>query len=120
MAAQWPAWAKVQAGGNRRGRDNDVDRTPLEDGLQRQAKRYRGALRTLDIVVLLADDDELERFEEWAEAFAHTWFAWSSPVTGAVSQAKVRGGFGAIETISAVANGRRRWEARLTLEGKAL
>ncbi len=100
--------------------DNDVERTDLEDGMPRQVRRYTSALRTLDLVVLLDDDDQLARWETWAEACAHLWFSWSSPLTGALSQARVRGGAGGIETTAIVSRGLRRWEARLTIEGLAL
>ena len=117
----WPAYAAVEADGYGVHDDSNVDRTPFDDGLIRQERRYASALIALSITALLASDADYARFRAWAGGCAHRWFAWTAPETGAVHQVRVRGGAGGIEYTARVGgDGRRTWEAALTLEGVGL
>ena len=57
----WPSYAAVEADGYGVTDDNDVDRTPFDDGLIRQERRYASALTALSITALLASDGGLSR-----------------------------------------------------------
>ena len=117
----WPEYVAVEADGYGVRDDSNVDRTPFDDGLVRQERRYASALTALSITALLASDADYARFRAWAGGCAHRWFAWTAPETGAVHQVRVRGGSGGIEYAARVGDdGRRRWEAALTLEGVGL
>ena len=117
----WPVYVAIEADGYAVADDTDVERTPFEDGLVRQERRYASALTALDVRVLIAGDDDYGRFRAWARDCAHRWFAWTAPETGAQHQVRVRGGAGGIEYTARVGgDGRRAWEATLTLEGVGL
>ena len=117
----WPSYAAVEADGYAVRDDNDVERTPFDDGLVRQERRYASALTALSITVLLASDAEYRRFRAWAGDCAHRWFAWTAPESGQVHRVRVRGGAGGIDYWARIGpDGRRSWEANLTLEGVGL
>ena len=117
----WPDYVAVEADGYGVQDDNDVARTPFDDGFVRQERRYASALAGVDATVLIASDADAVRFRAWARDCAHRWFAWTAPETGAVHQARVRGGAGGIEYTARVGDdGLRSWEATLTLEGVGL
>ena len=117
----WPAYAAVEADGYTVADDNDVDRTPFDDGLIRQERRYASALSALSITVLIANDGDYRRFRAWAGGCAHRWFAWTAPESGSVHQVRVRGGAGGIEYTARIGgDGRRTWEAALVIEGVGL
>ena len=117
----WPDYVVVEADGYGVGADNNVDRTPFEDGLMRQERRYASAMTTLSITALLATDEDYRRFRAWAASCAHRWFAWTAPENGNQHQVRVRGGAGGIEYTARIGpDGRRTWEATLTLEGVGL
>ena len=114
----WPSYASVEADGYTVADDNDVFRSPFDDGLIRQERRYASALTALSITVLIANDGDYRRFRAWAADYAHRWFAWTAPESGGVHQARVRGGAGGIEYTARVGgDGRRTWEAALVIEG---
>ena len=105
--ARWP-----DAGLAGLGQDTDVERTPFDDGMVRQEKRYTAAL--------LESDADLVRFRTWARQHAHTWFAWQDPEDGTVRNARVRGGAGGIAYTARVTGDQRRmWELSYELEGMA-
>ena len=58
----WPEYVAVEADGYGVVDDNDVDRTPFDDGLVRQERRYASALTALSITALLASDADYARF----------------------------------------------------------
>ena len=110
----WPEFVAVEADGYGVADDNDVDRTPFDDGLIRQERRYASALSALSITVLIANDGDYRRFRAWAGGCAHRWFAWTAPESGSVHQVRVRGGAGGIEYTARIGgDGRRTWEAAL-------
>lgn len=113
----WPAYANVEAPGYRLGQDNDVERTPLDDGFVRQELRYRSAQRTRQLRGWLKSDADLVRFRTWAAANAHLWFDWTDTEDGQMRQARVRGGAGGIRYTARVRDGVRTWDFELTLEG---
>ena len=118
MAAAWPAAdAPILAGDYTLGQDPDVARTPWDDGMVRQERRYSAALTVRQVTALIADDAALARFRAWARAQAHGWFAWRDD-DGVSRQARVRGGAGGIRYVAHVRGGRRRWEARCEIEGR--
>lgn len=120
-ALVWPAYAAIEADGYGVAGDRDVDRTPFDDGLIRQERRYSSAMVALDIRALIASDADLARFRAWAAACAHRWFAWTAPESGSLHQVRVRGGAGGIAYTARIGpDGRRSWEAALTLEGVGL
>ena len=117
----WPDYAAVEADGYAVSDDTNVERTPFDDGLIRQVRRHASPLTVLSITALLADDAEYRRFRAWAAGGAHRWFAWTAPESGSVHQVRVRGGAGGIEYTARVGpDGRRSWEAVLSLEGVGL
>ena len=117
----WPDYVAVEAEGYGVSDDNNVDRTPFDDGLIRQERRYSSAMTALSVTLLIAGDADYGRFRAWARANAHRWFAWTAPETGAVHQVRVRGGAGGIDYSARVGgDGRRSWEATLALEGVGL
>ena len=117
----WPDYVAVEAEGYGVSDDNNVDRTPFDDGLIRQERRYASAMTALSITALLESDADYGRFRAWAREYAHRWFAWTAPETGAVQRVRVRGGAGGIEYAARIGgDGRRSWEATLTLEGVGL
>ncbi len=117
----WPDYVAVQADGYAVADDPDVARTPFDDGLVRQERRFASALTALSLTVLIASDDDYERFRAWTRDCAHRWFAWTAPESGALTQARVRGGAGGIAYTALIGgDGRRSWEAALTLEGVGL
>ena len=120
MAAFWPDYAKVETQGYTVAQDPDVARTPFDDGLIRQARRFAQALTVHRITALLADTDAYLAFQAWASANAHAWFVWDDPVAGVPRAVRVRGGAGAI-TYRAFrfTPNTLRWEAALELEGHA-
>ena len=89
----WRSRPRVTA----RSDDNNVDRTPFDDGLIRQERRYASAMTALSITALLESDADYGRFRAWAREYAHRWFAWTAPETGAVHRVRVRGGAGGID-----------------------
>ena len=112
----WPEFVAVEADGYTVADDNDVDRSPFDDGLMRQERRYASALSALSITVLIANDGDYRRFRAWAGGCAHRWFAWTAPESGSVHQVRVRGGAGGIEYTARVGgDGRRTWEAALVI-----
>ena len=114
----WPDYVAVEADGYAVADDPDVARTPFDDGFVRQERRFASALTALSLTVLIASDDDYERFRAWTRDCAHRWFAWTAPESGTVTQARVRGGTGGIEYTALIGgDGRRTWEATLTLEG---
>ena len=114
----WPSYASIVAGGYGIGQDNDVERTPLDDGASRQEKRYRGAMKTRQVTGLLDSDADLVRFRAWADDDAHTWFAFTDTEDGTSRQGRVRGGAGGIRYRARASQaGMRRWEFTLELEG---
>lgn len=116
--AGFPSYAFVTADGYALGRDQDVERTPYDDGLIAQEKRFAGALRTRDVRGWLGSDADLRRFEAWAEANAHTWFDWRDTEDGVTRRVRVRGGAGGIRYAARVRDGIRQWDFELTLEGQ--
>ena len=120
-ALVWPDYVAVVADGYGVQNDNDVDRTPFDDGLIRQERRYGSAMTALSLTLLIDDDDDYGRFRAWARDCAHRWFAWTAPESGDEHQVRVRGGAGGINYRARVGGDRRRtWEATLTLEGVGL
>ena len=120
-ALVWPDYVAVEAEGYGVSDDNNVDRTPFDDGLIRQERRYASAMTALSVTLLIASDADYGRFRAWARVSAHRWFAWTAPETGQVHQVRVRGGAGGIDYSARVGgDGRRAWEATLTLEGVGL
>lgn len=115
----WPEYAYVEANGYRLGQDNDVERTPFDDGFVRQELRYRGAQNTRELRGWLASDADLARFRAWARASAHAWFDWTDTEDGTERQVRVRGGAGGIRYTARVRDGVRTWDFQLTLEGLA-
>lgn len=113
----WPAYANVTAPGYALGRDSDVERTPYDDGLVVQEKRFSGALRTRRVRGWLKSDADQVRFEAWAEGSAHTWFDWRDTEDGVTRRVRVRGGAGGISYTAVVRDGIRTWDFELTLEG---
>ncbi|MYE01466.1 MAG: hypothetical protein F4Y03_09325 [Alphaproteobacteria bacterium] len=113
----WPAYANVTADGYGKGRDRDVERTPFDDGMVGQEKRFDSAARTRRVRGWLASDADQVRFEAWAEREAHTWFAWTDTEDGAQRQARVRNGAAGIRYAAVVRDGRRTWDFELELEG---
>ena len=117
MAAVWPAYAAVEADGYGAGQDTDVARTPFDDGLVRQERRFTAALGVRRITANLVDDADFRSFRVWAAANAHRWFAWTDPEDGVAREVRVRGGAGGIDYRAHAVGGRRWWEASLELEG---
>lgn len=117
----WPDYVAVEADGYAVRDDADVGRTPFDDGLVRQEKRYTSAMTALEITALIASDADYRRFRAWAGDCAHCWFTWTAPESGALYQVRVRAGAGGIDYSARVGgDGRRSWEATLTLEGVGL
>ena len=117
----WPDYVAVEADGYAVRDDNDVERTAFDDGLARQERRYASAMTALELRVLIASDADYRRFRAWARDRAHRWFTWSAPDSGALHRVRVRGGAGGIDYNARVGgDGRRSWEATLTLEGVGL
>ena len=116
----WPSYAEILAPGFRPGQDEDVERTPFDDGLVRQEKRYRAALGTLEVTALVAADD-LDRFRTWARERAHRWFDIPTPLAEGTVSVRVRDGGGGIGyRLHREAPGRVIWAATMTLEGTDL
>ena len=117
----WPSYVAVEADGYGVRDDTDIERTPFDDGLVRQERRYASALTALSVRVLIANDADYRRFRAWARDCAHRWFAWTAPESGDLHQVRVRGGAGGIEYTAQIGgDGRRSWEATLDLEGVGL
>ena len=117
MTSVWPNYAYVEADGYGLARDNDVERTELDDGLTRQEKRFANALRQRQVRGWLGSDADLARFEGWAEANAHAWFDYTDTEDLTTRRARVRGGAGGIRYTARVRDGTRTWDFELTLEG---
>ena len=115
--AAWPDYAAIVADGYGTRQDADIARTPFDDGLVRQEKRYTAALTARRITAHLAGDEDYGRFRQWAARHAHRWFAWTDPEDGVAREVRVRGGAGAIQYRARVRGGRRRWELTCELEG---
>ncbi len=117
----WPDYVAVEAEGYAVADDAHVERSPFDDGLVRQERRYASALTALGVTALIASDDDYGRFRAWARDCAHRWFAWTAPETGVQHRVRVRGGAGGIAYTARIGgDGRRAWEATLTLEGVGL
>ena len=117
----WPDYVAVEADGYAVADDSNVARTPFDDGFIRQERRFASALTALAIVAIVASDADYARFRAWARDCAHRWFVWTAPETGTLHRVRVRGGAGGIEYTARVGgDGRRTWEATLTLEGAEL
>jgi len=112
----FPAYANLLADGRGQGRDRDTERSPFDDGLVRQEKRFRSALLTRRVRGWL-DDADRDRFEAWAEESAHTWFDWRDLGQTATRTMRVRDGAGGIRYTSRVRDGRLTWDFELELEG---
>ena len=115
--AVWPSYVRVEADGHGLQAQPDVARTPFDDGLVRQEKRFSSALTVRRITGWLASDGDLVRFREWAREHAHTWFAWTDPEDGITREVRVRGGAGAIACTARVRSGTRTWTVTAELEG---
>ncbi|WP_420585837.1 hypothetical protein [Ruegeria sp.] len=113
----WPDYAPIVADDQVLGQDVDVERTPFDDGLIRQERRFSSALLTWGVTALLDDDDALARFRAWAAREAHLWFDWTDTSSGARRRVRVRSGAGGINYTARVHGNLRRWEAVMTLEG---
>ena len=117
----WPDYAAIEADGYAVADDPNVARTPFDDGLIRQERRYASALTALSVTALLLSDADYRNFRAWAADCAHRWFAWTAPETGSVHRVRVRGGAGGIEYTARIGgDSRRSWEAALTIEGIGL
>ncbi len=120
-APVWPDYVGVEADGHAARDDRTVDRTPMDDGMVRQERRFSSAMTALDLRVLIESDSDYRRFRAWARETAHRWFAFTPPETAAAHRVRVRGGAGGIEYTARVGgDGRRVWEAALVLEGVGL
>ncbi len=115
--AAWPDYARIAADGYGALQDSDIARTPFEDGLVRQEKRFTVALNVRRITAHVADDDAYVRFRTWASEHAHRWFAWTDPEDGMAREVRVRGGAGGIQYRAHVRSGQRSWELTCELEG---
>ena len=116
----WPSYAAIVAPGFAPGQDEDVERTPFDDGMIRQERRYTAALGTLEVTALLEPGD-LAAFRAWARDSAHAWFDFPSPVHDGDVRARVRDGAGGIRyRLQREARGKALWAATMTLEGTAL
>ena len=117
----WPDYVATVADGYAVADDSNVARTPFDDGFIRQERRFASALTALAITAIIDGDRDYTRFRAWARDCAHRWFAWTAPETGTLHRVRVRGGAGGIEYTARVGgDGRRTWEAALTLEGVRL
>ncbi len=115
----WPAYAEVLATGFRLGQDEDVERTPFDDGMIRQEKRYRAAPGTMQAAALM-EADRIEDFRGWARENAHAWFTFPTPHKGDVT-VRVRDGAGGITyRLQGERRGRLLWRAEFTVEGPDL
>lgn len=113
----FPSYANLLSDGRQEGQDQDVERSPFDDGMVRQEKRYRSALQTRQVRGWLEQGD-YDTFRAWAEQNAHTWFDWRDLGRTATVQARVRDGAGGIVYTSRVGpDGRLQWDFELTLEG---
>lgn len=116
----WPSYAEVIAQGFGPGADGNVERTPFDDGMIRQERRYPAALKTLRVTALL-DAGRLADFRTWADASAHAWFDFPTPLAAGNARARVRGGAGGIDyELQAERRGKVQWAATMTLEGTDL
>ena len=117
----WPDFVATVADGYAVADDSSVSRTPFDDGFVRQERRFASALTALAITAIINGDRDYGRFRAWAGDCAHRWFAWTPPESGTLHQVRVRGGAGGIEYTARIgSDGRRTWEATLTLEGVGL
>ena len=100
----------------------NVDRTPFDDGLVRQERRYASALTALSITALLASDADYAALPRVGRLTARTAGLHGRRLRPArVHQVRVRGGAGGIEYTARVGgDGRRAWEAALVIEGVGL
>ena len=98
--------------------DPTVDRTPFDDGLIRQERRYSSAMTALATTVLIESDADYRRFRAWArEAHrgqnAHRWLPGRRRRASAVHQATwSRDGAGGIEPDGAAATAGARGRQR--------
>ena len=116
----WPSYAAVEADGYGVTDDSDVDRTPFDDGLIRQERRYASALSALSITALLANDARLCGASAPGPPGAPTaGLPGPRRKAAAFHQVRVRGGSGGIEYTARIGgDGRRTWEAALTDRGR--
>lgn len=116
----WPSYAEILAPGIGLGQDEDVERTPFDDGMIRQEKRYAAAMGAVDVSALI-DAVNLSDFRQWAKGNAHAWFDVDLPHLAATAQARVRDGAGGIRyRLHQERRGKALWRADLTLEGPGL
>ena len=113
----WPDYAQIVAPGYELGTDNDVERTPFDDGEIRQARIYTQARRTRRLTALIPAD-RLAEFREWAAAWAYRFFLWTDPDDRVARRARVVGGVAGITyRQEAQTNGPAEWRASMVLEG---
>lgn len=98
-AVDWP-WdlVNILTDGYERFADNNVTRTPFEDGKIRQARTARTPIEVVRFSFFVKDSD-VASFRSWASTHAHTWFNFrplSSPTT---ADWRVRGGYAALSRL---------------------
>ena len=98
-AVSWP-WdlCTVVMDGYTLAPDNDVNRTPFEDGLTRQARNRSLTLQTRSIRYMVKKSNYVA-FTEWARDHAHAWFNWSDYEDGKTREMRVRGGYAQMATL---------------------
>ncbi|MCY3878605.1 MAG: hypothetical protein OXF74_05420 [Rhodobacteraceae bacterium] len=113
----WPDYADIRADGYSAGSGETHARTPFDDGMVRQERRFASALRTRRLTVLLSSDADQARFDAWVRDSGGAWFDFTDTETGGRVRARIEGGAGGVRYRARTVRNRRRWEASMTIEG---
>ena len=101
------------------GADNDVERTPFEDGTVRQAQIVSRSFDTRTISVVVKQSD-LSAFHAWLRANANSFVNFRDVSDMTIRDVRIRGGRAGVSLV-AVQNqrldGERFWRGQMTLEG---
>ncbi len=118
MTAAWPDYAPLAADRYALSWRAAVARRPFDDGLAAQRRTGGLDVRVRTVTALLDSDADLERFRTWAfdRAAEGDPILLADAPDGESRECRIVGGRAGVECRAVVRGGRRRWEARLTLE----
>ena len=121
-AVDWP-WAMVNilTDGYERFADNNVVRTPFEDGRLRQARTARNPTEVVRFSFFVKESD-VGAFRSWAETNAHTWFNFRPLASTTTGDWRVRGGAARLSSLRRLPGNRIEgepvWTGQVELEAR--
>jgi hypothetical protein len=93
--ATFPAYAVLLKDGFSRQRESAVERTPMEDGMQKQLRTKSRVLLKRPLTYGFASLADYNSFITWFQTdvdYGAMWFDWTDPVDSTLKTARIEGG----------------------------